>query len=58
MKFVEKEEDNMKAYENIWASLHKGIEKPKVGLLLHDVRIGAIADDFDKFIKNCNHEGV
>lgn len=48
----------MKAYENIWASLHKGIEKPKVGLLLHDVRIGAIADDFDKFIKNCNHEGV
>lgn len=48
----------MKAYEKIWASLHKGVSKPKVGLLLNDVRIGAIAEDFDKFIKNCDHEGV
>ncbi len=58
LTFVKKEDDNIATYQKIWSSLHKGMDKPRVGTLLNDTRVGAIAEDFDKFLKQSSHEGV
>ena len=46
LTFVKKEDDNIAEYKKIWENLHKNISKPKVGLLLNDTKVGAIAEDF------------
>jgi hypothetical protein len=46
LTFVKKEDDNIAEYKKIWENLHKNISNPKVGLLLNDTKVGAIAEDF------------
>jgi hypothetical protein len=58
LTFVKKEDENRPAFERIWSQIHKGIGKPKVGTLLNDTKSGAIAEEFDKYMKEVLHEGV
>jgi hypothetical protein len=56
--FVKKEDDNRAAYVKIWQSIHKDAEKPRVASLVNDLKTGAIAEEFDKFMKETQHESI
>lgn len=42
----------------IWQSIHKDAEKPRVASLVNDLKTGAIAEEFDKFMKETQHESI
>ena len=50
LQFVAKQDEPTETYKKIWEQLHEKDSNPKVGMLLNDAKVGAVAESFSNFV--------